>query len=284
MADNIECVFWMSNASMDKMLYVSPAYEPIWERTRASLYEQPQSFLQAVHPEDRPLVTGSLRQKTLGEGIHFEIEYRIVRPNGSVRWIRDRGFPILDSNKELQHVVGIAEDITERKQVDERLRDQLERRERAEAVLARDEAELEAIYDHAPILLCLLDQQQRIRRVNRAAAEFASRPEEELIGRHGGELLGCLYALSPAEGCGKGPNCETCPLRTAVSDTLQRGATHRRLLAKPALLLGKQQDAAVLVSTARMVVAGENLVLLCIEDISTQHQAERRIRAQSGVA
>ncbi|HWX19018.1 MAG TPA: response regulator [Candidatus Binatia bacterium] len=122
MAENIDSVFWMSNAHLDRILYVSPAYERVWGRHAVSLYENPRSFIEAVHPQDRERVLANLQENQLTRGGPFEIEYRILRPDGALRWIRDRGFPIKAHDGQLQRMVGIAEDITEGKQLEAQLR------------------------------------------------------------------------------------------------------------------------------------------------------------------
>jgi PAS domain S-box-containing protein len=118
-AENIREVFWLSTADLGSTLYVSPAYENVWGRSRESLYKDPRSFFTAIHPEDRPRVLATIeRDRDRG----FEVEYRVVRPDGSIRSIRDRGFPITDESGRFYRVAGIAEDITERKQAEEKLK------------------------------------------------------------------------------------------------------------------------------------------------------------------
>ncbi len=119
LAENVREVFWMTTPAMDELLYVSPAYESIWGQSLESLRQQPRSFMEAIHPEDRERVVGILEgQRTQG----FEVEYRIVRPDGSVRWIRDRGFPVKDQSGKVYRVAGVAEDITERRHAGDALR------------------------------------------------------------------------------------------------------------------------------------------------------------------
>src|SRR5678816_4035563 len=89
--DNISEVLWLQTHDYSSLLYISPAYETVWGRTCESLYADPFSFLEAIHPEDRARVEQSIRQN-LETG--FSTEYRIVKGDGEVRWIRDRGFPI----------------------------------------------------------------------------------------------------------------------------------------------------------------------------------------------
>lgn len=92
LAENIREVFWMSDPRTWQVIYVSPAYEEIWGRTRESLYARPASYLDAVHPEDRERVRATLERQRRGEPT--EAEYRVVRADRSVRWIWDRGSPI----------------------------------------------------------------------------------------------------------------------------------------------------------------------------------------------
>jgi PAS domain S-box-containing protein len=91
LAESIGEVFWMTNPAKREVLYVSPAYETVWGRTCESLLQQPQSFFDAVHPDDYPRVLGAQQSEL---GFPYELEYRIVRPDFSVRWIRDRAFPV----------------------------------------------------------------------------------------------------------------------------------------------------------------------------------------------
>jgi two-component system, sensor histidine kinase and response regulator len=113
-------VFWLQEGGWGRLLYVSPDYEEIWGRTCHSLYEQPRSWINSVHPEDRDLVVASLeRQKN---GTATETEFRITRPDGSIRWVRCGAFPLRNQAGEVYRAAGLAEDVTERKQFEEELR------------------------------------------------------------------------------------------------------------------------------------------------------------------
>lgn len=132
LAENIREVFYVVDWYPLRMVYISPAYQEIWGYPRATLYERPLAWLEAVHPEDRPRVESALPTKDSGA---IDAEYRIVRPDGSVRWIHDRSFPV-GGGERVERVVGVAEDITERKAAEESTR----RIAAAEArVAARDE-------------------------------------------------------------------------------------------------------------------------------------------------
>ncbi len=127
LAENIESIFWMIDPQQQKTIYVSPAYEKVWGRSRQELYHQPLFYLaEAIHPEDRER---AVIQMTKHFQSHQDLEYRIVRPNGEIRWIRDRSFPIRNEAGEIYHVAGIAEDITERKQAEEQMQASLKEKE-----------------------------------------------------------------------------------------------------------------------------------------------------------
>jgi PAS domain S-box-containing protein len=113
LAENLsEIVFWIDTPALDRSLYVSPAYERVWGRARESLYENPRAWLDAIHPDDRDRVRAAIiEQAPTGD---YDEEYRIFRPDGTERWIRDRGFPIADDTGRPYRLVGIAEDITAR--------------------------------------------------------------------------------------------------------------------------------------------------------------------------
>lgn len=119
LAESISEVFFIKDARTRHTLYISPAYETIWGRSCQSFYEQPESFRDAVHPDDRETVVDTLRRQ--GTGMPTSCEYRIIRPDGALRWIRSKTFPVRDGGGALYRIVGVAEDITERKEAEEAL-------------------------------------------------------------------------------------------------------------------------------------------------------------------
>lgn len=127
LAENIQEVFWIKDPTTNQILYVSPKYEQIWGRTCESLYAAPQGWHDTVHPEDRARFQAATTKQTAGS--HDE-EYRILLPDGSVRWIRDRAYPVFGAGGSLDRLVGVAEDITERKN----LHEQFLRAQRLEAI------------------------------------------------------------------------------------------------------------------------------------------------------
>ncbi|MEP6489371.1 PAS domain S-box protein [Microcoleus vaginatus GB2-A3] len=124
LAENIESVFWMINVQPQEIIYISPGYEKIWGRSCADLYANGRFFADSLHPEDRERVIANLTRRIASED---EIEYRIVRPDGKIRWIRDRAFPIKNQSGKVYRIVGLAVDITARKQAEKTIRENEER-------------------------------------------------------------------------------------------------------------------------------------------------------------
>jgi hypothetical protein len=111
----------MTDPDKNQMLYISPAYEAIWGRSCESLYASPRNWIDAIYSDDHERVLQAALTKQLS-GRYDEI-YRIVRPDGAVRWIHDRAFPVRNEGGKVSRVVGIAVDITERNQIEGRLRE-----------------------------------------------------------------------------------------------------------------------------------------------------------------
>ena len=117
LADNIREVFWLRSLDASQVYFISPAYEEIWGRTPESLIAQPESWLDAVHPADQEKVIANFEKQKYGESV--EHEYRIVRPDGEIRWIQAHVFPVRDEAGEPYRLAGSAWDITKRKQAEE---------------------------------------------------------------------------------------------------------------------------------------------------------------------
>lgn len=121
LTENIREVFFLTAPDFSQFLYISPVYEEVWGRTTESLYERPVSWLESVHPKDRDRISTAL-SRHLQDKLPCQEEYRIVRPDGSVRWVWVRAFHVLNEAGLVVRIAGIAEDITEHMQADEALR------------------------------------------------------------------------------------------------------------------------------------------------------------------
>ncbi|MEA5578393.1 PAS domain S-box protein [Anabaena sp. UHCC 0451] len=170
LAENLNQVFWMTDPETSTMIYISPAYEEIWGRSCQSLYENPKSFIDAIYADDRQQFLIAIQNKKQG----FDIEYRIIRPDGSMRWIRDQAFPLTNKTGEVYRVIGIAEDITKNK----------------EAAVALEESQnfLRQVIDTNPNLIFVIDLQGRFVLANQALADIYGTTVTELIGKTNADL------------------------------------------------------------------------------------------------
>ena len=119
MAETIEEVFWLTSAVSHSLLYISPGYQRIWGRPCAELYADPRLWMEAILPEYLPQVRRDLEELARGNAV--QMEYRIRRPDGTLRWISDRGYSLCDAAGSVTLVTGVASDITERKEAEESL-------------------------------------------------------------------------------------------------------------------------------------------------------------------
>ncbi|HZH98360.1 MAG TPA: ATP-binding protein, partial [Fimbriimonadaceae bacterium] len=119
MSSGIEQVLYVSSIDPFRIEMVNPAFERMFGRRPEELYADPSSLIESIHPEDRGLVRAALGRQAEGEST--ETDYRILRPDGRLRWVRDRAFPRRAHDGKVYRVVGVVEDVTERKRREEEL-------------------------------------------------------------------------------------------------------------------------------------------------------------------
>jgi two-component system sensor histidine kinase/response regulator len=173
-AENVGEGFFLSDASDNSVIYVSPAYEKIWGRPVEKVYADPRAWLEAVHPEDRERVNAYI-EKHGGGKMQFSQEYRIQWPDGSIRWVRDRVYPVRNESGEIHRIVGVTDDITERKQ--------------AEDALKEANALLNTLVQAIPDVVYVKDNQGRNLLVNRAYEELVNLSQGEMIGKLDEQIL-----------------------------------------------------------------------------------------------
>ncbi|GAB1542755.1 hypothetical protein NUACC21_54290 [Scytonema sp. NUACC21] len=172
LAEHIREVFFIFNRDFSEVIYISPAYEEIWGNSCSSMYHNSLSWLNLVHPEDKDRVILALQKQRYTEG--FKQEYRIIRADGDIRWIRTQSFLVRDAAGAVQRIVGIAEDITEGK--------------RTEAELQRRQQEFLALVENAPDVIARIERDYRYLYINPAVEAASGLPRQAFIGKTTAEL------------------------------------------------------------------------------------------------
>jgi PAS domain S-box-containing protein len=119
LAGSIREIFWLASADFREFIYVSPAYAQIWGRDPEDLYSRPREWQEGVLPEDRQRVREFVSRLVEREG---EVEFRVCQPGGAVRWVAARGWPVRDAQDRVYRIAGVAEDITQRRSLEEQFR------------------------------------------------------------------------------------------------------------------------------------------------------------------
>jgi PAS domain S-box-containing protein len=174
LADHLDEVIWLGAPDLSVRYYVNRAYERVFGRSRESFYKHPRSPVEALHPEDRERVEKALL--SLRYGGEYDIEYRIIRPDGEVRWIWSRGYPIRNERGEVYRIAGIMDDITEQKEAEQDRERLLEREREARA-------EVTTIMESITDALFTLDREWRFTYLNQEAVRILRRSREELLGK-----------------------------------------------------------------------------------------------------
>lgn len=168
-AESIKEVFWVGSPDWDAVYYISPTYEDIWGRSCQSLYEEPMSWLESIHPDDLCAVTDALKNRDQkGSDIPSFPEFRIVKPDGSVSWILARAFPVYSEGNTIDRVVGIAEDITDRKL--------------AEAALQENELRFRNFFNESFQFALILDMKGNVSEMNDLCSKTCGSYAENVIG------------------------------------------------------------------------------------------------------
>jgi len=208
------------------------------------------------------------------------LECFVQRKGQAGRWVRFHSQQMLSEAGVEPICLAAAVDFTERQEAEESRR--------------RSEAELEAIYDHAPTMMCLVNEQQKVERMNRAMADMTggsvahaldgsatsarSRRHDLASPNSDADLVGCFNALNRERGCGAGPQCERCPLRLALAETFKTGRSCREV-ESPLWFRrhGSWHQVDVSVSTTLIRVGGQSRVLVCLENITGRKQLQAQL-------
>lgn len=165
MADNIQEIFWTMDPDTKKATYASPAFEQICELPLNSLSANPTSYFELIHPEDRQRVLAGLEE--LKHTNRFDEEFRIICPSGAMKWLRGIGFVAKDPEGNVVTLLGTAQEITVRKQMEIQLRE--------------NEDHYRDLVEHSTDLICTYNLQGRILSLNELPAKLLGYSRDELL-------------------------------------------------------------------------------------------------------
>ena len=183
LAATVNQVFWITDYSTRRLIYVSPAYERLWGMSAAALYQDKGSWLGAIHPEDRERTERAFLEQILHG--KFDAEYRIITPDGRMCWVHDHGYPAKDSAGDVYRVYGIAEDITHHKA--------------AEQALVASESRYRNLIELAPDAFFIVRENQILYANAACLRLFGAQKASELVGRNPLEMVHADYHAAVLE-------------------------------------------------------------------------------------
>lgn len=211
LAENIKEVFWLEDLEGNEIVYISPAFEEVWGTPCAKLYENPRLWMDSIHPEDRERIIALYPyadRKNLIAG-KYKSEFRIVRPDGSIRWISDQASPVFNEKGEPIRIAGISQDITSMKLAEKKLRDKSEELENKNIALAeiisQIEIEKRVVKDSVAInteklLLPLIEKiRQKDSIKNKKVYDLLENSLKDITSEFGSKISNQLLKLSPRE-------------------------------------------------------------------------------------
>lgn len=240
--ENVQEVFWVSEVKSKKMIYVSPNYEQLWKESWEEYDDRMTAYVSRVHPEDQERV----RSAILGDIMKpAGTEHRIMRKDGSCRWVEGRRFPVRDESGQADYYVGVVKDITEQVAMREGLR--------------KGKEEWEATFDAINDAITIHDGDYNILRANKAAVALLGTSFSEMRARKCFELY---------HGCGTPPaHCPSC-------ESLQQGVISNHVVFEPHLEKHLEIKALPLLEEGKPI-----RLVHVVRDVSEQLKTEEKQQA-----
>jgi PAS domain S-box-containing protein len=266
LAENANDAIWTMNPE-GKFLYVSPSVKKLTGFSPEEAMER--SLLETLTPESLKAVSVEMETffKALQEGIApepvyvFEVEQ--FCKNGSTVWTEVVVNPVFDEAGNFRFFLGVTRNISERKKSEDELRKQKNM--------------MDTIFYNAPITMMLIDREGRVENINYSGMEATGRKKEELLGLLGGQLFSCVNSYK-GQGCGKNTECNNCPVRNTFSETFRSRENFHKLEGSLQILHnGTISTRHFLLSTAYLEIRGEAKVMISVDDITEQKNAEHEI-------
>ena len=170
--ENVRDAIWIGTVETGqdrRLVYVSPAFEKMFGIKPEGMSKSDDAWVQSLHEDDRDRVIGCLEAFLRGES-DYDVEYRIVRSDGEVRWIKAKAVLIRDEEGVPYRTVGLAQDVTERRQAEQALRER--------------EEQYRLLFESAPVSITLVGLNGIVLDCNPATEKVAGISREEIIGKN----------------------------------------------------------------------------------------------------
>jgi PAS domain S-box-containing protein len=248
--ENLQPMLWIGEVASERFLYVSPAFESIWGRARALVYKRPRMLLAGIHPGDRERMTAAMQRMWRDEHAMDE-EYRLLRQDGGMRWLWTRTFPIRDEKGGVYRIGAVTEDITTRREQEEKLR--------------FSEEKYRQLFERAPIGLGLVGQDRLISEANPALCKMLGYSRDELLTRTNADITYPEDLDSSVEN-----------VKQLLSGAISHYVAEKRYVRKDGSLVWGKLHAAVILGRNRQPLFGLGMV----ENIDQAKRAEEFRQAQ----
>jgi len=255
-------------SNMDGVIeYVNPKFTEVTGYTPEEAIGQKPKFIAASEQPDE--IYPELWE-TISSGKEWKGEFQNKKKNGELYWEAVSISPIYHKSGTITHFLEVKEDITQRKST--------------ELEMERNRAELRAIYDNAPVMMAVIDENRNLLFANPAFTAFTGVPESELKNGRVCGVFGCINAAEDLKGCGFGEKCKSCNLLRSIEDSFLNGSTHKDIEYNTTLVRNNTEKViSLLGSVAPIHFAGKSLLLLNFVDISERKQAEEALRESSAL-
>lgn len=235
-------VFWLTSPDLKDVYYISPAFEAIWGVPTDQVYRDPHVWTKHIHPDDLPAVQEA---RDRGRSEQSEIEYRIIRPDGGIRWIRDRTYAIRNSRGKTIQLTGFADDITQQKE--------------AEEALIRSEQQYRRFFEKMRHGVLFFDQTGAIQISNPAISRILGYAQEELLMMRFCDLSSQVWYQWERE------HVEPTLLRDGYAPDYEKEMIHKE---------GHLVPVSVQISTMEALSNGEERYMVQIRDLTQERMAQ----------
>ncbi len=223
------------------------------------------SLFHFIHPDNVPLIMERMQFVALTPlNVALpSVEEKYIRLDGTEMFVEIKVMPIIYDGKPAVQISG--HDITEKKTAREELEN--------------NRKELKAIYDNAPVMMCVVNEKAEILFSNNALNTFIDDPYKLTANiTTCGNVFGCINSMQNPQGCGYGTSCNSCGLRHALVDTFETGLEHKSIDFQTSILRGNEQKkVALLASTSLIENEGQKRLLLCMHDITARREAQEAL-------